>query len=82
LASSRKGGTGRATQRPRRSRSPNTFLPVVDGLIGADFFIGRIVQIDFAREKIRLLENYSPPVKAEVLPILEEFAKPKPSNWR
>ena len=29
----------------------------VDGLIGADFFRGRIVQIDFAAQKVRLLEN-------------------------
>ena len=28
----------------------------VDGLIGADFFKGRIVQIDFAEQKIRLLK--------------------------
>jgi hypothetical protein len=41
----------------------------VDGLIGADFFAGRIVQIDFARQKIRLLESYQPGVKAEVLPL-------------
>ncbi len=27
----------------------------VDGLLGADFFIGRVVQIDFSAEKIRLL---------------------------
>lgn len=41
----------------------------VDGLIGADFFAGRVVQIDFAQEKIRLLENYRPEVNAEVLPL-------------
>lgn len=29
----------------------------IDGLIGADFFRGKIVQIDFAKRKIRLLES-------------------------
>lgn len=33
----------------------------VDGLVGADFFRGRVVQIDFDAQKIRLLK----PVKAE-----------------
>ncbi|HTA29374.1 MAG TPA: retropepsin-like aspartic protease [Candidatus Cybelea sp.] len=41
----------------------------VDGLIGADFFAGRIVQIDFTREKIRLLAKSNPHFKAEVLPL-------------
>jgi hypothetical protein len=40
-----------------------------DGLIGADFFAGRVVQIDFAKEKIRLLDNSKPGVNAEVLPL-------------
>jgi hypothetical protein len=40
-----------------------------DGLIGADFFAGRVVQIDFAKEKIRLLDNSKPGVNAEVLPM-------------
>jgi hypothetical protein len=29
----------------------------VDGLLGADFFVGRVVQIDFASQKIRLLAS-------------------------
>jgi hypothetical protein len=41
----------------------------VDGLIGADFFAGRVVQIDFAREKIRLLDHYAPAAKDDILPL-------------
>jgi hypothetical protein len=41
----------------------------VHGLIGADFFAGRIVQIDFANQKIRLLQDYKPGGQAEVLPL-------------
>ncbi len=41
----------------------------VDGLIGADFFAGRIVQIDFTSETIRLLARSNPQFKAEVLPL-------------
>jgi hypothetical protein len=47
----------------------------VDGLIGADFFAGRVVQIDFAKEKIRLLENGSPRANAEVLPLQIEASR-------
>jgi hypothetical protein len=47
----------------------------VDGLIGADFFAGRIVQIDFAKEKIRLLEKYAPAANAEILPLQIEEAR-------
>jgi hypothetical protein len=47
----------------------------VDGLIGADFFAGRVVQIDFANEKIRLLDNYKPGDKAEVLRLQIEASK-------
>jgi hypothetical protein len=47
----------------------------VDGLIGADFFAGRIVQIDFAREKVRLLENGPSPASAEILPLQIEGSK-------
>jgi aspartyl protease len=46
-----------------------------DGLIGADFFAGRVVQIDFAKEKIRLLEDFKPEVNAEVLPLQIEAAR-------
>ena len=44
----------------------------VDGLLGADFFRGRIVQIDFAAQKIRLLKSPVPAPAAdseEVLPL-------------
>lgn len=42
----------------------------IDGLLGADFFRGRIVQIDYAAGKIRLLERGEVNVSgAEVLPI-------------
>jgi hypothetical protein len=47
----------------------------VDGLIGADFFAGRVVQIDFASEKIRLLGNYQPGDKAEILPLQIQASK-------
>ena len=41
----------------------------VDGLLGADFFRGRIVQLDFARRTIRLLPSAPDPRGAEVLPL-------------
>jgi hypothetical protein len=47
----------------------------VDGLIGSDFFAGRVVQIDFARERIRLLEHAKPELNAEVLPLQIESAR-------
>jgi hypothetical protein len=41
----------------------------VHGLIGADFFRGRTVQIDFVEEKIRPLNSYRPSANAEALPL-------------
>jgi len=42
----------------------------IDGLIGADFFRGRVVQIDFAAQKIRVLAAGELPVAgAEVIPL-------------
>jgi hypothetical protein len=41
----------------------------VDGLIGADFFRGRIVQIDFAAQKIRLLNPDETLASANSLPL-------------
>ncbi|HYR58607.1 MAG TPA: aspartyl protease family protein [Chthoniobacteraceae bacterium] len=42
----------------------------IDGLIGADFFRGRIVQIDFAARRLRLLESRpSPAAGGFTLPI-------------
>ncbi|HEV7926720.1 MAG TPA: retropepsin-like aspartic protease [Verrucomicrobiae bacterium] len=41
----------------------------VDGLIGADFFAGRVVQIDFARDRIHLLTKINPGQKDQVLPL-------------
>jgi hypothetical protein len=42
----------------------------VDGIVGADFFRGRVVQIDFATGKVRLLANCNPSVaNCETLPI-------------
>jgi hypothetical protein len=42
----------------------------VDGIVGADFFHGRIVQIDFAAGKVRLLSNcVLNLVNCEILPI-------------
>ncbi len=41
----------------------------VDGLIGKDFFNGRIIQIDFAAQKIRLLNTDDAPAKSETSPL-------------
>jgi gag-polyprotein putative aspartyl protease len=41
----------------------------IDGLLGADFLRGRIVQIDFAARKIRFLNNAQPTDRCAVLPI-------------
>ena len=41
----------------------------VDGLLGADFFRGRIVQIDYAAGKIFLLDKANPDSRYDELPI-------------
>jgi len=41
----------------------------VDGLIGADFFRDRVVQIDFAEQKVRLLNPDEIPAPANALPL-------------
>jgi hypothetical protein len=41
----------------------------VDGLIGADFFCDRVVQIDFNTQKIRLLKPEKAATSEEVLPL-------------
>jgi hypothetical protein len=41
----------------------------VDGLVGADFFRGRIVQIDFEAQKIRILKSAKSEQTANALPI-------------
>jgi len=41
----------------------------IDGLLGADFFRGRIVQIDFATGKVRVLDHVQPNARSAVLPI-------------
>jgi predicted aspartyl protease len=41
----------------------------VDGLLGADFFRGRIVQIDFDARKIRWLKSSEPGNSTETLPL-------------
>lgn len=41
----------------------------IDGLVGADFFRGRIVQIDFSAGRIRLLDEARPGAHATVLPL-------------
>ena len=40
----------------------------VDGLIGADFFTGRVTQIDYAHRRLRLLQEA--PTEGESLPLL------------
>lgn len=41
----------------------------ISGLLGADFFRDRIVQIDFAAGKVRLLDSVQPTARCEVLPL-------------
>jgi hypothetical protein len=41
----------------------------VDGLLGADFFRDRTVQIDFASQKVRLLSSGAPLTAGEILPL-------------
>jgi hypothetical protein len=41
----------------------------VDGLLGADFFRGRAVQIDFRAQTVRILKPDQPPLLAETLPL-------------
>ena len=41
----------------------------LDGLVGADFIRGRVVEIDFASHQLRLLEKASPAVSDTVLPL-------------
>jgi hypothetical protein len=41
----------------------------VDGLIGADFFRGRIVQIDFERQAVRILSECPAEMGAQILPL-------------
>ena len=41
----------------------------VDGLIGADFFRQHLLQIDFAAEKVRLLNRAQRPSAREILPL-------------
>ncbi len=41
----------------------------LDGLLGADFFRGHVVQIDFARQKLRLLAQSEVSGAAQVLPL-------------
>ena len=41
----------------------------VDGLVGADFFRGRVIQIDFEEHKIRLLKPDKNKKSGEVLPL-------------
>src|ERR1051326_4627309 len=41
----------------------------VDGLLGADFFRGRVVQIDYAAERVRLLPSFAPSLATQVLPL-------------
>jgi len=40
----------------------------IDGLIGSDFFKGRVTQIDYAHARLRLLD--SPPSRGDSLPLL------------
>jgi hypothetical protein len=41
----------------------------IDGLLGLDFFQGRIVQIDYAARKIRILERGDASAAAQIIPL-------------
>ena len=41
----------------------------VDGLLGADFFRGRAIQIDFEAHKVRILKPDKVPISGEMLPL-------------
>src|SRR4051812_46766849 len=41
----------------------------IDGLIGADFFHGKIVQLDFRTRTLRILENFNPGPAEVTLPL-------------
>lgn len=46
----------------------------IDGLLGADFFHGRIIQIDFAAQKIRLLERSEVSTNvSQILPLTKRY---------
>tara|TARA_R110002096_G_scaffold42144_21_gene113816 strand:- start:4108 stop:4944 length:837 start_codon:yes stop_codon:yes gene_type:complete len=45
----------------------------VDGLLGADYFHGRVVQIDYRARQLRVLSGYSPGGAAEILPIRRNY---------
>ena len=51
------------------SDASSTVHQPIDGLVGADFFRGRIVQIDFATGRLRVLENSQPNSRSVVLPM-------------
>jgi hypothetical protein len=61
----------------------------VDGLIGADFLSGKVVQIDYPARKIRLLAKAPRPAGAQVLPLrsargvfhLPVRVNGEPSRW-
>jgi hypothetical protein len=62
----------------------------IDGILGVDFFRGRIVQIDFAARRVRLLQrNESSLANCEILPIkmcIDAFCVPvqvagNPAQW-
>src|SRR5947209_4494102 len=42
----------------------------IDGLLGADFFRGRVVQIDYAAQKVRLLMRDEVPAAGATVPLL------------
>jgi len=44
----------------------------IDGLVGADFFSGRIVQVDYAAERIRIFDpgEFTPAADAQLLPLV------------
>lgn len=51
------------------SRESRTFGAAIDGLIGADFFAGRMIRIDFKRSRLRVSPAGKPGIEAIRLPL-------------
>jgi hypothetical protein len=54
---------------PLLSGVSKTVHQPIDGLLGTDFFRRRIVQIDFATRKVRVLDHAQPNARGAVLPM-------------
>jgi hypothetical protein len=50
-------------------RNAHELCGAIDGLIGIDFFAGRVVQIDYATQHLRMLDRAPAPAESVVLPL-------------